>query len=75
MPRAVYLLPFAFGWELVDIIEVDSLDEFERHIIVNLTRTVPSTELAEGWWKKEVYCLKISPWGYEILESPASVTQ
>ncbi len=66
--RAVYVLPPSQDWELIEINEIDAPGEFERHIIVSLVRTIPSSDLSKGWWKKITYQVKVSPWVHEVIE-------
>lgn len=58
----IYKLPPSFGWEVKSVKEVDSIDEYQRYISVDLKNTLPSSNWSESWWKTEIVRIDINPW-------------
>ena len=67
--RSVYLLPKSYGWELLGVEEVDLYGEFQKHLVVSLNKNVVSNDISQGWWSKDPYKIKISPWIFQEVKN------
>lgn len=66
--RAAYRLPPSHDWKIEKIEEIDSYGEYQRFLIITLTRTVAPSDQSDKQWVKREYKIKINPWKYEVIK-------